>query len=419
MAADETVPMRELATRWSELLIADVEPGETLSRAVQDTGSLLRAPATEDQLERAEARLGRRLPPTYREFLLVSDGAYGDLYGAATAQSESQDVAWPGTDVVGLRLLSVQDLQWLRDADPSMARIWACEERRGPATEDGEAIWPWGPMADGLSIGVDHAPGLTCLVPFEGVEEWQVWNIHKETAKAYRSFRSFLECAVFEREPITTASEVRDVIARAGAGSHAAVMRLSRVTAPDAVPLLVELLESPQPLGGGQPVLGLARIGTSEAIDALARLRPWGVERALVLAGTDRARDVLATWGCFSELALLGDDRAVELAARYTSDRSPATLVGRLQQAVDLLGRSGDRRHVQVLVPLLTADSATALTTAEALARLGAPEGREHIAALAASAGPVRRQAEQVMERLAAETAGPVLDLRPRGVTET
>lgn len=70
--------MSALAARWSELLIAGLSEGELLTAAAQ--GSLLRLPATEAEIHEAEARLGCALPPSYREFLLVSNGAYGDDY---------------------------------------------------------------------------------------------------------------------------------------------------------------------------------------------------------------------------------------------------------------------------------------------------------------------------------------------------
>jgi hypothetical protein len=63
-------------------------------------------PAGPGDLARLESRLGRRLPPTYREFLSLSDG-------------------WPtgtGGTISGLRRTS--RVMWFREAKPEWLRIW-------------------------------------------------------------------------------------------------------------------------------------------------------------------------------------------------------------------------------------------------------------------------------------------------------
>ncbi|MET0788395.1 MAG: SMI1/KNR4 family protein [Cellulomonas sp.] len=392
-------PMSALAQRWSELALADVPLGGMATRAARESGSLLREPATEEQVREVEARLGRRLPPSYREFLLVSDGAFGDLYGATCVYSEDGfEEAPPESSVVGVGLLPVADLRWLRDAHPATAALYAgiggpCE----PVTHDFADPWPWAPFADGLVIDTDKAPGQTCLVPFAGLEEWQVWNIHKETSEAYVSFRSFLEYQVALREPIESVDELRAVIERASSGDYVATRRLSRTTAPDAVPVLAELVD---PRFGVQPALGLGRIGTPEAIAALVRLLPAGVEEALALAGTDQARDVLADWGEFHLLSLLGDVRGAEIAASRLVEVPSALLPGQVNSAVRVLGRAGDPRFVEPLLALVPDDDWTELGIAHALARLGAPEGRERLDVLARGDGPMKRAARLSLERL-------------------
>lgn len=390
--------MRELAQRWSELVLADVPPGETVTRAARESGSLLREPATEEQVREVEAGLGRRLPPSYREFLLVSDGAYGDLDGASRVYAED---GWeersPESSVVGIGLLPVADLRWLRDAHPATAALYAETGPCGPAAEDNSSPWPWGPFADGLVVDTDKAPGQTCLVPFEGLEEWQVWNIHKEMSEAYVSFRSFLEYQVALREPVPTVDELRSVIERASSGDYVATMRLSRTTAPDAVPFLAEVVG---PRFGIQPALGLGRIGTPEAIDALVRLLPAGVEQALALAGTDQARDVLADWGDFHQLFLLGDARGAHIAASRLAEVPSTLLPGQVSLAIWVLGRSGDPRFVESLLSLEPADDWSEFSVAQALARLGAPEGRARLGALARGDSPRKRAAQLSLERL-------------------
>jgi hypothetical protein len=246
-------------------------------------------------------------------------------------------------------------------------------------------------MADGLVIATDKLPGTTCLVPVDGVDEWQVWNIHKETAQAWVSFRSFLEYEVGMREPITTVEELREVIGRAEEGDHLSTMRVSRTTVPEAVEILVAVIERAS-RAATQAVLGLGRIGTAEAVDALARLnpRPVSAEGALALAGTEHARDVLVRWGAVDELSLLGDPRAASLAAEQLALSDGHVASWRRARFVLALGRSRDPQYVRTLLDLQDdeRDPWLAISVAQALVWLGAPEGRHRLTEIAAADGP-------------------------------
>jgi hypothetical protein len=381
--------MSELAARWSELLIADVPQSQKLTAAAQTSGSLLRQPATEDQIQAAERRLGRLLPASYREFLLVSNGAYGDDYGPTLAPDDGgpQDPP-PESDVVGVGLLAVEDLRWLRDAQPVFAEMLS--ELRGsgedrPAVVDGEDAPGWAPFAEGLVIATNKAPGTTVLVPFEGLDEWQLWNVHKESTVAYRSFGSFMEYKVIEREPVTTLEDVENLVVLATAGDRHATRRLARVVAPEAVPLLVSAADYPRL--GFWAVLGLGRIGTPDAVAALISL---GVRStaALVLAGSDQARDTLAAWGQLDALFELGDPRALDLATeRIAKPDLDSGARWELTSALKIITYSGDRRHVPLLLPLLQADTHVQFLAAIALVHLGASAGEERLTLLAQDPG--------------------------------
>jgi SMI1 / KNR4 family (SUKH-1) len=382
----DELPMAELAARWSELLIADVGPGEMLTEAAQTAGSLLRQPATEEQIRATESRLGRTLPASYRQFLLASNGAYGDNYGPTQVFDDVvPENPSSESDVVGVGFLPVEDLRWLRDAQEWFADMLvetAEFEDYGPATVDRREPPGWAPLADGLVIATEKHPGTTVLIPFDGLDEWQLWNVHKETTVAYLSFRSFLEYEVTERERVSGLEEVRSLIARGSAGDHEAVMRLSRVDIADAVPLLIAALDNPRL--GVQPALGLARLGTPEAVTALIELGGDAGTQALILVGTERARDALAAWGNFSALFKLRDARAFALAAQHVAQANPD--VGRpwaLDAALTIVGHSADPGYVPLLMPLLQSCREVSYGAAIALARLGATEGAEHLAVLA------------------------------------
>ncbi|MFI5801797.1 SMI1/KNR4 family protein [Streptomyces sp. NPDC051561] len=73
----ETFDWRRFLTRWSEEWadaegdVEDLGPDDAEARRRRWLGS---APASEADIAAMEARLGRRMPPSYREFLRVSDG---------------------------------------------------------------------------------------------------------------------------------------------------------------------------------------------------------------------------------------------------------------------------------------------------------------------------------------------------------
>ena len=65
---------RGFLQEWSRALLASPAVAAQLPRDVVTSRWLGYTGATEEQLARAEARLGTRLPPSYREFLQVSNG---------------------------------------------------------------------------------------------------------------------------------------------------------------------------------------------------------------------------------------------------------------------------------------------------------------------------------------------------------
>lgn len=372
--------MPDLVARWSELVLDDVAPGQTLPEPASSARSVLRPPAAEDEIAAAEDRLGVRLPPSYREFLLVSDGAYADVWGPVLA-----DWHRPGpTGAFGF--LPVRETGWLRDTDPAIADIWAesSDEPGRPTDTDGAEIWPWTPMARGLRIATDHAPGTMCLVPFDGLEEWQLWIIAKETSETYRSFRSMLEHQVALRSPITSVEELETVLSRVAVRDPVALQRLARTTTVDAIPVLTAVIESAAawPFDvGAWAAIGLGRIGTDEALDALARLNPLGADEAIARAGTEHARDLLAARGRYVELARLGDPRAAPIAAvALEVGESP----GLRLTAIEAVGSSADPTYETVLRPFLTSgEPFDQVWAAKALVQLGFTDARETLLSLA------------------------------------
>ena len=89
----EAPSWRELLTRWNSDLLSDPELTDSLPSKAVASGWLGSPGATEEQITAAEMRLGASLPPSYREFLKVSNG-------------------WLRTGQFIYRIWGVEDTQW-------------------------------------------------------------------------------------------------------------------------------------------------------------------------------------------------------------------------------------------------------------------------------------------------------------------
>jgi hypothetical protein len=143
-------------------------------------------PCTAEELAAAEARLGIKLPKSYREFLVTTNGfgqintLFGRLYGA-------------------------KDIQWFRDSNPDWIESFV-EPREGDVSEQEHLIY--GNEQDPVIFRTAY---LKCLLkisePFEGAVyllnpevkdidgEWEAWAFANWYAGAYRcqSFAGLLK----------------------------------------------------------------------------------------------------------------------------------------------------------------------------------------------------------------------------------
>jgi len=110
-AGDPATDLRALIERWDRLVKATSDdPPETF----------LRPPATEAEITALEAKIGTPLPPTYRAFLAISNGADAfPIWGAV-----SRDAVL--TSPTGLRDAAAVD--WIRNGDRSMVTIWTAPD---------------------------------------------------------------------------------------------------------------------------------------------------------------------------------------------------------------------------------------------------------------------------------------------------
>ncbi|WP_171168263.1 SMI1/KNR4 family protein [Streptomyces sp. I05A-00742] len=137
---------------WSEEWIAGHDPerdGPLGAEVVRD-GWLGFAPARAEDLAAAEARLGRRLPPSLRAFLSVTDG-------------------WRNAGVFIYRLAGAGELEWLADSDDAS---WI-EAYSRDDVEEGE-IDEGAILGRSLKLSLDGDAAVMLLDP-EDVDEHGEW----------------------------------------------------------------------------------------------------------------------------------------------------------------------------------------------------------------------------------------------------
>jgi hypothetical protein len=155
---------RSWLTRWSDEWVrsADTEPDPEVER----TRWLGFEPATEQAVAAAEARIGMRLPPSYREFLLTTDG-------------------WRDAGIFVWRMRDTSDIGWLRDLAPHWDDSWAelCEDDQREGTC----------LSRGLLISREADAGILFLDPgdVDASGEWAAYSLFSWRAAPPERFASF------------------------------------------------------------------------------------------------------------------------------------------------------------------------------------------------------------------------------------
>ncbi|MFJ5216580.1 SMI1/KNR4 family protein [Streptomyces sp. NPDC088354] len=175
---DTAFDWRSFLVRWSEEWADAQDPDDSLS---EDDAAAVRdrwlgfAPADAERIALAEERLGRRLPPSYRAFLEVSDG-------------------WRHAGRTVPRLVGAEGTRWFEDAS-GFADIHRVDPDEVPSPQDVVRAGMWGralhvnDTSDAVHVLMD--PGDTDEDGEWAVSCFDVWSGHPPTR--YASFRDFME----------------------------------------------------------------------------------------------------------------------------------------------------------------------------------------------------------------------------------
>jgi hypothetical protein len=184
---------RDFLTQWSRELLACEDIAASVESQVGESGWLGYLPAGEAEIAGAEARLGVRLPPSYRAFLATTDG-------------------WRAAGFFIHRLWPVQEIEWYAARHQDLIDAWmagASYYGLAPPVPDAEyfvyddtqAALRDEYLQTALEISEDTGDGVCLLNPKvvfpDG--EWEAWFFAHWIPGAHR-YRSFWDLMQAERE---------------------------------------------------------------------------------------------------------------------------------------------------------------------------------------------------------------------------
>lgn len=179
----------QLLRQWSQEVIAS-EYAERLAPDVIAAGWLGYPGATEEQIRQAETRLGAQLPPSYREFLKVTNG-------------------WRMTTSFIERVWSTDEIVWFADRNPQwIAGYTRTRSNQSLPTVPDDEYFVYGEGQDPVLMRIEYLPSALQIseegdaaiyllnpqvVTPEG--EWEAWFLANwlPGAQRYRSFWELMQ----------------------------------------------------------------------------------------------------------------------------------------------------------------------------------------------------------------------------------
>jgi hypothetical protein len=243
-SAADHVPF--LLAKWDERVLREVSRFDTLVPEIEQRGTVLREPATAEQLAGAEERLGVRLPPSYRAFLLVSNGAHASALGAERVYAGRADRHG---------LLPVEEVSYAVDADAETVELWTRLEREEeeldgaprpdlpPRPRESREATRFARLRDGLLVSRPSETNRMVLVPRPGVEEWELWAMHHSGASVALSFGDWLWLKVHQDSWWPEPERADEYVEQVRRGQLHALRALAEIGDPRAGELAARVLD--------------------------------------------------------------------------------------------------------------------------------------------------------------------------------
>jgi hypothetical protein len=288
---------------------------------------VLRSGATEDQIVAAEARLGVTLPPSYRSFLAVSDGADAGVQGADRVErfyGEHRNALCRVGDLLPLS----EYVDWLV---PQWLDNFAdyAHEQKPPSADLPTQVFDFEPGLRALALTEPQQHGTLALVPFAG--EWQVWEFGWSEVTGYVSFAEYLLHQARDAWSRVAEGAARVRTALADGHSLAETTALAEHGDPRAVDAACRALADDRPLDDRFLPL-LIKLVDPKAIPAL---------RAAYARASSEQFPVMLVWA----LESCGDPWIVEELNRLVAGRSPRPAGPRACSTSTNKSRAGSRRR--------------------------------------------------------------------------
>ena len=187
---------------WDRRVLEEAaEEGWEVPEPIRLAGSVLREPASEADVVALEERLGQPLPPSYRAFLLLSDGAW----------------AQPGYGLVEVRdgrsgILRASEVGWFRDLEPSWIDAYTDQMDDTPEHQ------PITHLRYTLMIASEQDGGTVLLDPLQvdADGEWDAWFFANWAAgeQTFGSFPNLLAWATAKEDaPSDLDEKIRQAVA--------------------------------------------------------------------------------------------------------------------------------------------------------------------------------------------------------------
>jgi hypothetical protein len=293
--------MSRVVQDWDRALREALPAYARLVPEAEGRGSVLRQGATESQITAAEQRLGRRLPPSYRAFLAISDGADAGVFGADRVER------WYGENrnaLLGAEAVrpSNKGVDWL-------VRMWLenfrdfADRQELPSEGMPTQVMDFEPGLQAVALNEPQQDATLALVPFEG--EWQVWWFVHEEVTAYLSFAEFLLDRTRRAGELVAEREAR---LREAPGDGVALVLYARALAETGDSRAVETACQAIAEGYDSAIVELVKLGDPRAIPTLREVYADADTSSRRTQLSSSQRRTMAVWG----LQSCGDPWIVE-----------------------------------------------------------------------------------------------------------